>query len=165
MFKKIAATFAGLLIATVAFTGCTTQTYDNPVKERTAKQNEVTLDNSLGIKAQEERLSREDDVNAVRYVYLINYGQVFGYYVIQGGVYGADTQLAPEQEIACPWNRVDACNTVDSTKDNGTYGGGDTGVFFITSDGVLVETTLDYIQADAPIAVYAEIPLLGGTTE
>jgi hypothetical protein len=38
-------------------------------------------------------------------------------------------------------------------------------VFFITSDGVLVETTLDYIQADAPIAVYADIPLLGGTTE
>lgn len=161
MFKRIGAAVAAVTLAVLVFTGCSSTTYDNPVNERSDKQNEVTLDNSLGIEAQKERLSREDDVNAVRYVYLINYGQVFGYYVIQGGVYGADTQLAPEQEIACPWNRVDACNTVDSTKDNGTYGGGDAGVFFITAEGVLVETTLDYIQADAPIAVYADLPKLG----
>ena len=160
MFRKLIATAAAVAVATLVFTGCSSTTYDNPVNERSDKQSEVTLDNSLGIEAQKERLSREDDTAAVRYVYLINYGQVFGYYVIKGGVYGADTQLAPEQEIACPWNRVDACNTVDSTKDNGTYGGGDEGVFFITSDDVLVETTLDYIQADAPIAVYATVPQL-----
>ena len=161
MFKKVAATAAALTVAALLSTGCSSPaTYDNPVNERSKKQNEVTLDNSLGIDAQKERLSREDDVNAVRYVYLINYGQVFGYYVIKGGVYGADTQLAPEQEVACPWNRVDACNTVDSMKDNGTYGGSDAGVFFITAENVLVETTLDYIQADAPIAVYANVPEL-----
>lgn len=164
--KKLSAILAGSTLALLVLTGCSAgTTYANPIEERTDAQYEVTLDNSLSIEAQKERLSREDDTNAVRYVYLINYGQVFGYYVITGGVYGADTQLAPEQEIACPWNYTTTCNTVDSKKDNGTYGGSDAGVFFITSDGVLVETTLDYIQADAPIAVYADIPLLGGTNE
>ncbi|UDL16461.1 membrane protein [Microbacterium phage Zooman] len=160
MKNKVAATVAGTLLAILAFTGCSSATYDNPADERSEKQNEVTLDNSLGIEAQKERLSREEDTSAIRYVYLINYGEIFGYYTIKGGVYGADTQLAPEQEIACPWNRTTTCNTVDSEKDNGTYGGGDTGVFFVTSDDVLVETTLDYIQADAPIAVYANVPQL-----
>ena len=83
---------------------------------------------------------------------------MFGYYVIKGGVYGADTQLAPEQDIIRGGGNG---NVVDTAKDNGTYGGGDEGVFFITAEGVLVETTLDYIQADAPIAVYADLPRLG----
>lgn len=163
MKKKILALLAGTILATIAFTGCSASDYVSESDKRDQKQAEVTLDNSLGIEAQKERLSREEDTNEVRYVYLINYGQVFGYYVIKGGVYGADTQLAPEQQGLCPY--YNSCTTVDTAKDNGTYGGGDAGVFFITSDGVLVETTLDYIQADAPIAVYADIPLLGGTTE
>lgn len=161
--NKVLATIAGVALAVVAFTGCSASDYQSEDDRRDAQQEEVTLDSSLGIDAQKERLSREEDTNTVRYVYLINYGQVFGYYVITGGVYGADTQLAPEQTGICPY--YNSCTTVDTAKDNGTYGGGDSGVFFITSDGVLVETTLDYIQADAPINVYADIPLLGGSTE
>lgn len=157
MFRKIATTTAALAVSALLFTGCSSA-YTSDAQERRDKQNEVTLESSLGIEAQKERLSREDDANAVRYVYLINYGQVFGYYVIKGGVYGADTQLAPEQEIIRQGGNG---NVVDSAKDNGTYGGADSGVFFITAEGVLVETTLDYIQADAPIAVYANLPKLG----
>lgn len=160
--NKIVGAVAAGLLAAIALTGCAAGNYSTPAQERAAQQDAVTLDNSLGIEAQKERLSREDDESVVRYVYLINYGQVFGYYVITGGVYGADTQLAPEQEILRYGGNG---NVVDSAKDNGTYGGGDSGVFFITSDGVLVETTLDYIQADAPIQVYANLPLLGGTLE
>ncbi len=153
---KIASVLAAAALVVLALAGCTT--YDNPVNDRATAQNNVTLDNSLGIKAQTERLSREEDTTAIRYVYLINYGTIFGYYTIEGGVYGADTQLAPEQEVACPWNSADACNTVDSAKDGGTYGGNDSGVFFITTDGVLVETTLDYIQTDAPLTI--DVPRL-----
>ncbi|URP22270.1 membrane protein [Microbacterium phage Big4] len=155
--NKVLATLAGILLATIAFTGCSAD-YVSEDQQRQEKQDEVTLDNSLGIEAQKERLSREEDTSAIRYVYLMSFGDIVGYYTIKGGVYGADTQLAPEQDGLCPY--YNSCTTVDTAKDNGTYGGGDTGVFFITSDDVLVETTLDYIQADAPIAVYANVPLL-----
>lgn len=154
---KIAAAVAGTLLAIIAFTGCSSA-YVSEGEQRDQQQEEVTLKESLGIEAQKERLSREEDTSAIRYVYLMSFGDIIGYYTIKGGVYGADTQLAPEQDGLCPY--YNSCTTVDTAKDNGTYGGGDTGVFFITSDDVLVETTLDYIQADAPIAVYASVPLL-----
>ncbi len=139
--------------------GCTSSDYN----ERKAKQEEVTLDNSLGLSAQAERLSREDDTTAIRYVYIFApvSGEIIGYYTIKGGVYGADTQLAPEQDIVCPYtSSPESCQAVDSAKDNGTYGGQDKGVFFITSGDILIETTFDYIQSDAPITLYADAPQL-----
>lgn len=156
--KKI---IAALALVTVAVLGLTACGYSSDYTERKEKQNEVTLDNSLGLDAQTERLSREDDVNAIRYVYLMAPldGRVLGYYTITGGVYGADTQLAPEQEIICRYSG-ESCVGVDSAKDNGTYGGNDVGVFFITTEGVLVETTLAYLQSDAPIPFYGDAPKL-----
>ena len=158
IMKVIGALVAALAI-TFSLAACTSSDYD----QRKAKQDEVTLDNSLGIEAQKERLSREDDVNAIRYVYIFApmTDKVVGYYTIKGGVYGADTQLAPEQDIVCPWSTsAESCNAVDSAKDNGTYGGSDEGVFFITTEDVLIETTFDYIQSDAPIHIYADAPKL-----
>lgn len=142
------------VFALIALMGCSGDEYN----DRRDKQNSTTLKNSLGIEAQKERLSREDDTTAIRYVYLMNFGQIVGYYVIKGGVYGADTQLAPEQEIICRYNTSESCQAVDSAKDDGTYGGSDSGVFFITSDNILVETTLDYIQSDQPLAI--DVPRL-----
>lgn len=155
-------TFAALSLAAIAILGLTACSGASEYQQRKDQQTQVTLDNSLGIEAQTERLSREDDVNAIRYVYLFApmSSEVIGYYTIKGGVYGADTQLAPEQEIICRYNTGESCNAVDSAKDNGTYGGGDGGVFFITSEGVLIETVLPYLQSDAPIAVYASTPKL-----
>ena len=45
-------------------------------------------------------------------------------------------------------------------KDDGTYGAGDPGNFFFTTDGVMVETSLDYIISNEPIAI--DVPRLGG---
>lgn len=156
--KKLIAIIGLALVGVLGLTACG---YSSEYTERKEQQAEITLDNSLGIEAQKERLSREDDVNAIRYVYIFApmTKDVIGYYTIKGGVYGADTQLAPEQEIICRYSG-DSCQAVDSAKDNGTFGGGDGGVFFITSDGVLVETVLPYLQSDAPIALYASTPQL-----
>lgn len=156
--KVIIGVFAALAL-TFSLAACTSSDYN----ERKQKQDEVTLDNSLGIEAQKERLSREDDVNAVRYVYIFvpMTTTPIGYYTIKGGVYGADTQLAPEQDIVCPYtSSPESCNGVDSAKDNGTYGGADRGVFFITTEDVLIETTFDYLQSDAPIRLYIDAPKL-----
>lgn len=153
---KIIASAAALAIGVVALSGCgATSDY----QARKDKQADVTLSNSLGIEAQKERLKREDNPSAIRYVYLMSFGDIVGYYVIKGKVADAGTQLAPEQDIVCRFSS-DSCQAVDSAKDDGTFGGDDAGVFFFTSDGILVETTLDYVQSDAPLAV--DVPRLGG---
>jgi ABC-type antimicrobial peptide transport system permease subunit len=162
--KQTLLVFAGVLVS-VALMGsaCTSADYD----ERVEQQDAVTLDDSLGLQAQQERLNREEDTTAVRYVYVMPIGslEAIGYYVINGGVYDASTQLAPEQEIICKWaNDSDSCSAVDSARDNNTYGGeGGDGFFFFTSDGALVELAyLAYIQSDQPIPVYVDVPRLAG---
>lgn len=154
---------AVLLSFSLMGVSCTSQEYE----DRQDKQTAITLDDSLGIQAQQERLSREEDTTAVRYVYVMPIGskEAIGYYVIKGGVYDASTQLAPEQEIICKYNSGESCLTVDSARDNGTFGGeGGDGFFFFTSDGVLVELAyLAYLQQDQPIAAFIDVPRLYGT--
>lgn len=152
MNKKIIA--AGIAAAlTVALAGC----YNNDeYAERKEQQNTVTLDNSLGVENLKERLKREEDPTAIRYLYLMNFGQIVGYYVTKGKVSSSAAQLAPEQEVIRYYGEP---NILDSAKDDGTYGVGDPGIFFFTTDGVMVETSLDYIQSDAPIQI--DVPRLG----
>lgn len=154
--NKNTLTLAALALAgTLALAGCAGSA---EYEQRKQDQDAVTLDNSLGIQNQKERLKREEDPNAIRYVYLMSFGDIVGYYVIKGKVSPAGTQLAPEQEIICRY--TDSCQAVDSAKDDGTYGASDAGSFFFTADGVLIETSLDYIQSDSPIAI--DVPRLGG---
>lgn len=156
MKNKLGLIIATVLAAAIALTGCTSSEYD----QRKEQQQTTTLKDSLGIRAQKERLEREEDTNTVRYVYLMSFGKIVGYYIIKGGVYDAGTQLAPEQEIVCRYNNSESCQAVDSARDNGTYGGDDGGVFFFTSDGTLVETDLNYIQSDNPLPI--DTPRWGG---
>lgn len=154
--KKMVAAATIALLGVLALAGCG---YSEEYENRKNDQSSVTLDNSLGIKNQKERLEREEDPNAIRYVYLMSFGEIVGYYVIQGKVSPAGTQLAPEQDIICR-STAESCQAVDSAKDDGTYGASDEGSFFFTTDGVLIETTLDYIQSDGPIAI--DVPRLDG---
>jgi outer membrane murein-binding lipoprotein Lpp len=153
--KRITAALAALVIASLALAGCSAGEY----QERKDKQSTTTLDNSLGMKNQKDRLEREEDPNQIRYVYLLAKldGNVLGYYTISGKVSPAGTQLAPEQEIVRYYGEG---YVVDSAKDDNTYGASDSGSFFFTTEDVLIETTLDYIQSDAPIAFYGDTPRL-----
>lgn len=157
--KKITALIAAVVIGAFVLAGCSANT---EYAERKNNQSSVTLDNSLGKKNQEDRLKREEDPNQIRYVYLLAKldGGVLGYYTIKGKVSPAGTQLAPEQEIICKWSSAESCQAVDSAKDDGTYGASDSGSFFFTTEDVLIETTLDYLQSDAPIAFYGDAPKL-----
>lgn len=151
MKKIIAAAAASALMLSLA--ACTS---NDEYVERKEKQNSVTLENSLGIQNLEERLKREEDPNAVRYLYLMSFGQIVGYYVTKGKISNSAAQLAPEQEVIRYYGEP---NILDSAKDDGTYGIGDPGIFFFTADGVMIETSLDYIQSDAPINI--DVPRLG----
>ncbi len=155
--KKFCATVCIALVGATLLTGCDEH---KKAAKREEIQNSVVLENSLGKEAQKKRLEREEDTNAERYVYLMSFGQIVGYYVIKGGVYSSATQLAPEQEIICKYETAEGCLAVDSAKDNGTYGQDEGGVFFFTADGTLVETSLEYIQSDQPLPI--DTPRLGG---
>ncbi|MFB7890283.1 hypothetical protein ACFCZ3_19755 [Cellulosimicrobium cellulans] len=156
--QKVAAALVGALVAVLAFAGCSTE--PTAYEERKEKQETVSLTDSLEIKNLEEKLQRENDPSAIRYVYLISFAQPIGYYVIQGKVSSSGSQLAPEEEIVDPC-RSSYCPTVmDSAQDDGTFGSGDPGIFFFLADGTMVSTTLDYIESDAPLPI--DVPRLGG---
>lgn len=154
--KRIYAPIALALAATLALSGCGNST---SYEERKDLQKSTTLKNSLEKANLKEKLQRENDPTAVRYVYLMNFGQIVGYYVIEGKVSSSGSQLAPEEEFVRPCSGCDGFTT-DSAQDDGTYGTGDPGIFFFLADGTMVSTTLDYVESDTPMRI--DVPRLGG---
>ena len=128
-------------------------------QDRKAAQSTSQITNSLEKRNLEKKRDKEEDANAIRYVYLMNYGNITGYYVIQGKVSSSGSQIGPEQEIIKRWSDG---YVLDSAQDDGTYGDGDPGVFFFTTDGMMVETSLDYVISDRPMTL--DVPRLGGAT-
>lgn len=125
--------------------------------ERKEAQGASQITNSLEKHNLEKKRDKEEDPNAIRYVYLMNYGNITGYYVIEGKVSSSGSQIGPEQEIIKRWSDG---YVLDSAQDDGTYGDGDPGVFFFTTDGMMVETSLDYVISDRPMTL--DVPRLGG---
>lgn len=152
--KKIAAIAlaGGVMLSAAACTGMNSE-----YQERKDQQASTTLDNSLELNNLEEKRDRENDPTALRYVYLMNYGQIVGYYSITGKVSSSASQLAAEQEIIQPWAGGERY-VVDSAKDDGSFGTGDPGIFFFTTEGIMVETSLDYIVSDQVLAI--DVPRL-----
>lgn len=152
--KKIITAVATLAIASIALTGCVGPTKN---EQRQAAQNAATnkTGDSLELQNLKAKRDREENPNAIRYVYLMNYGNIVGYYVAKGKVSSSGSQIGPETEII---NGGGNGNVVDSAQDDGSYGAGDPGIFFFTADGVMVETSLDYVVSDQPLAV--DVPRL-----
>lgn len=147
MTKRIAAAIAALALL-LGTAGCTTDW-----QKRRDEQNKYTPQGeTLEQKNLKERLRRDEQADRIGYVYLVNFGKPFGYYVIKGKISSSGSQLGPEEEII-------SGEVVDSNQDDGTYGTGDPGIFFFLATGTKVETTLDYIYSDEPIAI--DVPLLG----
>lgn len=102
-----------------------------------------------------EKLLRFNVPDKIGYVYLLGFnGNYIGYYAIQGKVSSTDSQLTNTQQI------VKACSSgcrevVNSMGDDGSYGSNEAGVFFFTTNGVLVETSMNYIYSDSPLPVDA----------
>lgn len=153
--KKITLSVATVLVAGIALTGCGA----SDLQKRQEQQKSSQIKNSLEKKNLEKKRDKEEDPSAIRYLYVMNFGKIVGYYVTEGKVSSNGSQIGPETEVVFSNS---TSYTLDSAKDDGTYGQGDPGIFFFTTDGVMVETSLDYIQSDAPIAI--DVPRLGGST-
>jgi hypothetical protein len=150
--KKIATVVASIALASVALTGCTT---DRDNREAAQKAATSKSGESLELKNLKEKRNREEDPNSIRYLYVMNFGKIVGYYVTKGKISSNGSQIGPETEII---NGGGNGNVVDSAQDDGSYGAGDPGIFFFTTDNVMVVTSLDYIQSDQPLAV--DVPRL-----
>jgi hypothetical protein len=154
--KKIAALALGASLLVGGLAACSGPT---EYEKRKQEQSKSQITNSLEKQNLEKKRDKEEDPSAVRYLYLMNFGQIVGYYVTQGKVSSNGSQVGPETEVIKGWNGDGY--VLDSAKDDGTFGAGDPGIFFFTTDGVMVETSLDYVMSDAPIAI--DVPRLGGS--
>jgi hypothetical protein len=99
-----------------------------------------------------EKKRREENPNAIQYVYLVSFGKVMGYYVTKGKISNNGSQAGPEDAITWTCRKGDCMPVVvDSAQDDGSYGEGDPGIFFFTTEGIKVVTDLDYMQSDQPL--------------
>jgi len=147
MNKRIAKILAILTITAFAVTGCFGP---SEVDKRKQAQGTSQITNSLEKKNLEKKRDREERPDTERYLYVFTYGTPVGYYITKGKISSNGSQIGPESEVV--WSNSNGY-ILDSAKDDGTYGAGDPGIFFFTSDDVMVETNFDYIQSDAPLAI------------
>jgi hypothetical protein len=149
MNKRTLTTLALALTLTIGVTaaGC-----DVPQSERQkAQAASQSKTESLEIKNLKLKKEREENPDATRYLYVMSFGKVIGYYVTKGKISSNGSQIGPELELANSGYRDSS--VLDSAQDDGSYGDGDPGIFFFTSDGTMVVTSLDYIQSDAPLPI------------
>lgn len=145
--KKIISFITISILAALTLTGCFGP---SEVQKRKEAQGTSQIQNSLEKKNLERKRDREEKPDAERYLYLFSFGNPIGYYVTKGKISSNGSQIGPETEVVYSNSNG---YTLDSAKDDGTYGAGDPGIFFFTSDDVMVETNFDYIQSDAPLAI------------
>lgn len=117
------------------------------------------MGDSLERRNVKERLLRFNDADKIGYVYLLTLtGNFVGFYTIKGKISSVQSQMTISQQIV---RTCDGCGSfvVDSMGDDGSYGsneGGDNGIFFFTTEGTMVETTMPWLYSDAPLPVDAK---------
>jgi hypothetical protein len=154
--KSVGTALVGAVLLTGALTACSGNEY---TQRKELQKNTGIKGTSLEETNLQAKLKREEDPNAIRYVYLTTFGNFVGYYTIKGKVSSSGSQLGPEEEIIRGYGGDGY--VLDSAQDDGTYGDGDPGIFFFTTDGAMVETSMDYVISDQPIATAIQVPELG----
>lgn len=114
------------------------------------------MDDSLERRNLKEKLLRFNDADKIGYVYLMSFGRFIGYYTIKGKVSSNQSQMTVTQEVI---DRAEGDVVVDSISDDGSFGPNEEGVFFFTTTGTMVVTSLDYLYSDQPLPL--DVPDLG----
>ena len=161
--KIVAGLVAGALALVLA--GCTGGGSEGEAyAERQQKAAAYDTENSLELSNLQAKRDKEDDPSAIRYVYVMSYAQIIGYYVAKGKISSSSSQIGPETElIRAKYPNSESWSDfipAESPKDDGSYGPGDPGIFFFTTEGAMIETSLDYIVSDVPMEL--DVPRLGG---
>lgn len=100
-----------------------------------------------------ERLLRYSKANKISYIYLLSMqGQLIASYTVKGKVSNTASQLTASQKVDTSGGQG-ASTTLDLPDDQATWGPTDPGIFFFTTDGVMIQWTGDYVLADAPLGI------------
>ena len=168
--KKLITATAALLLA-VSLTACTgdkptSQSEGQAVTEQAFKQQSEAvpypvdqLKDSLERRNIRERLLRTNDPDAIGYVYLLNFGKVFGYYTIKGKVSSTQSQMTTDTLVERHGDAGGGNITYNAPGDDGSYGANEPGIFFFTTEGAFVTTDLNYLWSDQPLPF--DVPELG----
>lgn len=99
-----------------------------------------------------ERLLRYNNPDKISYIYLLSQtGQVITYYTIKGKVSNNSSQMTNSQNVNDCSGWQNPCRTVtDSMGDDGSYGPNEEGIFFFTTEDVMVTWNGPYLLSDAP---------------
>lgn len=105
-----------------------------------------------------ERLGRYNNPSKISYIYLISQtGAVLAYYTVKGKVSSNGSQMTADQDVidGCPQSsgkdESGVCPVVvDAPEDDGSYGPAEPGIFFFTTDNVMVTWDGQYLLSDAP---------------
>lgn len=158
--NKIVKGIVGAVAATalaVSVGGCYSSEYQEREQQQAAKKD--TTKSTLEKVNLQRKIKLDEDSNRIGYVYLMSFSKPIGYYTIKGKISSNGSQLTPEQDIVRPYSGTYL--PVDGPQDDGTYGEGDPGIFFFTTEGTMVVTSLDYFYTTQPVATALDVPKLG----
>lgn len=125
---------------------------------------EALMKDSLERRNLRERLLRFNRPQKIGYLYVMSFGKFVGYYVVKGKISSTQSQMTNTTQTWDAGQGEQGETAVDSIGDDGSFGpneGGDRGIFFFTAQGVLVETTLEWIYSDAPLSINVPNLLVG----
>jgi hypothetical protein len=166
--KKMIALVALLTFGVFALAGCSGQ--DPEYTKRQEQNKQAASQSSLEKQNLAKKLKLEENPDRIGYVTVLAgvSGKPFGYYTVKGKISNSGSQLDPEDLVNCgrgqlpgTANYQDYCEVIDGPQDDGTYGTGDPGNFFFTTDGTYVEITTDYVYSSQPLPSALHIPKLG----
>lgn len=167
--KKFLITLTAIF-ALIGFTACSEEPESNSQKEGQAlteqaykQQSEAVpypvddLKDSLERRNLRERLLRQNEADRVGYVYFFPFGsgEALGYWTIKGKVSSTQSQmttqdLVVEADFGADWES----QVIGAPGDDGSYGPNEKGVFFFTTEDVMVQVCEDcYFYSDAPVAL------------
>jgi len=115
-----------------------------------------------------------NDENNIHHVYLMDEGQVVAYYVAQGKVSSVNSKLTNDLQIV----KIEGAGfdggtgsgsaggahgpnykVVESPQMDGSYGSNGDAIFFFTTSGDYVESSLDYVVSEEPRNIQDEVIL------
>lgn len=172
--KSVAAIVAVAVLGVFGLSGCSNETVDqSSALQQQGQQDTVDafmqqsaavpypaseLTNSLERANLKERLLRTNKPDALGYVYLMSFGKIIGYYTVKGKVSSTQSQMTTGDLVTKTCDNGCEFNVVTAPGDDGSYGQNEQGIFFFTTEGAFVTTSLDYVWSDQPLPL--EVPLL-----
>jgi hypothetical protein len=171
--RKSVAAFLAAAALCLGLAACDNSTPDNSAQQKGQAQTEQAfgqqstavpypvdaLKDSLERRNLKERLLRYNNPSKISYIYLLaQTGGIYSFFTIKGKVSSNSSQMTTDQLIQTKCHSSNGCNdvSVNAPGDDGSYGPNEPGIFFFTTDGVMVTWNGPYLLTDAPLKVNAQ---------